>query len=67
MEFAMKEQSGLSDVTWWTAQKLQLFPLKKKKLIESKPTDYVEVAVKTAVDLSSRLPEAVFQVATWYN
>ena len=30
VEFAMKEQSGLSDdVTWWTAQKLQLFSLKK--------------------------------------
>ena len=55
----MKEQSGLSDVTRWTAQKLQLFSL-KKKLIESKPTDQVGVTVKTAVDLSSRLPEAVF-------
>lgn len=61
MEFAMKEQSGLSDAgAWWTAQKLQLSSLKKKKLIESKPTDHVEVTVKTAVDLSSRLPEAVF-------
>ena len=32
----------------------------KKKLIESKPTDHVGVTGKTAVDLSSRLPEAVF-------
>ena len=32
----------------------------KKKLIESKATDHVGVTVKTAVDLSSRLPEAVF-------
>ena len=32
------------------------FP-QKKKLIESKPTDHVGA---TAVDLSSRLPEAVF-------
>ena len=32
----------------------------KKKLIESKATDPVGVTVKTAVDLSSRLPEAVF-------
>ena len=54
----MKEQSGLSDVTRLTAQKLQLFSL--KKLTESKPTDHVGVTVKTAVDLSSRLPEAVF-------
>ena len=57
MEFAVKEQSGLSDVTRWTAQKLQLFSSKKKKLIESKLTDHVGA---TAVDLSSRLPEAVF-------
>ena len=54
----MKEQSGLSDVARWTAQKLQLLSL--KKLIERKPTDHVGVTVKTAVDLSSRLPEAVF-------
>ena len=30
---------------------------KKKKLVENKPTDHVGA---TAVDLSSRLPEAVF-------
>ena len=47
--------------------KTLILSLKEKKLIESKPTDHEEVTVKTAVDLSSRLPEAVFLVATCYN